>query len=161
MEGSPTLQEARHRKRRALTEKIRQIHHRSRRIYGYRRVHAELIKLWEYAALLQAGYPTDAKKPDFEAACVVGRSELPARTQKHAVAAPELVKRNFSGSSQRISSRRRISVISILSGGLCVYLAFILEAYSPERCSAGRWLLSCVHRVGGRCSGDGPLEKKA
>jgi putative transposase len=35
----------------ALTEKIREIHNRSRQVYGYPRVHAELLELWECAAV--------------------------------------------------------------------------------------------------------------
>ena len=34
----------------ALTERIREIHHRSRETYGYPRVHAELRGLWGYTA---------------------------------------------------------------------------------------------------------------
>ena len=47
----------------ALTEKIGEIHNRSRRIYGYpRRVHAELRALWECAAPGSGSHDRCAKR---------------------------------------------------------------------------------------------------
>ena len=44
------LPSKRDRENATLTEKIREVHERSRGIYGYPRVHAELLELWECAA---------------------------------------------------------------------------------------------------------------
>lgn len=109
----------------ALIEKIREIHNRSRRIYGYPRVHAELRALGvrcsrkRVARLMRiAGLQ----------GCIRGRRERTTHRDKHAVPAPDLVGRNFAAAAPNKVWTADITYIHTQEGFL--YLAFILDVYS-------------------------------
>ena len=108
-----------------LTEKIRQIHHRSRQIYGYPRVHAELRALGvrcsrkRIARLMRrAGLQ----------GCQRGRKKRTTRRDKHAVPAADLVRRNFCTTAPNRIWTADITYVHTQEGFL--YLAFILDIYS-------------------------------
>jgi hypothetical protein len=72
--------EERARENAALTERIREIHHRSRETYGYPRESTPNSGLWGYTATV-SGWRGLCEKMGLEAACEgVGESTLPART---------------------------------------------------------------------------------
>jgi putative transposase len=80
----------------ALTEKTREIHERSRRTYGYPRVHAELRDLGASCGrrrvarlMCESGLR----------GCVRGRRKRTTRRDIHAVPAPDLVRRNFAAAA--------------------------------------------------------------
>lgn len=76
-----------------LTEKIREVHERSRQTYGYPRVHAELR-----AALgVRCGLRRVARlmRKAGLGGCMRGRKRETTRRDPHAVPAQDLVKRNF------------------------------------------------------------------
>ena len=112
----------------ALTEKIRQIHHRSRQVYGYPRVHAELKALGVHSSRKRVarlmrkaglrGCPRDRKK------------RTTTRRDKHAVPAPDLVKRNFHAIAPDKLWTSDITYVHTQEG--FVYLAFILDVYSRK-----------------------------
>jgi putative transposase len=109
----------------ALTEKIREIHDRSRRIYGYPRVHAELRALGvrcnrkRVARLMRkAGLQGRIR----------GRRKGITRRDKHAVPAADLVKRNFAAAAPDRVWTADITYVHTREGFL--YLAFILDVYS-------------------------------
>jgi putative transposase len=109
----------------ALTKKIREIHNRSRRIYGYPRVHAELRALGvrcsrkRVARLMrEAGLQ----------GCIRGRRKRTTRRDEHAVPAPDLVGRNFAAVAPNKIWTADITYVHTREGFL--YLAFILDVYS-------------------------------
>jgi putative transposase len=109
----------------ALIEKIREIHNRSRRIYGYPRVHAELRALGvrcsrkRVARLMRiAGLQGGIR----------GRRKRTTHRDKHAVPAPDLVGRNFAAAAPNKVWTADITYIHTQEGFL--YLAFILDVYS-------------------------------
>lgn len=111
----------------ALTEKIREVHERSRGIYGYLRVHAELRALGvrcsrkRVARLMrEAGL----------SGCIRGRRKRTTRQDKHATPAPDLVKRNFAAAAPNKIWTADITYINTWEGFL--YLAFILDIYSRK-----------------------------
>lgn len=115
----------RDRKNAQLTEKIREIHEHSRRIYGYPRVHAELRALGvrcsrkRVARLMRrAGLR----------GCRRGRKKRTTRRDKHAVPAPDLVNRNFTAAAPDRVWTADITYVHTREGFL--YLAFILDVYS-------------------------------
>jgi putative transposase len=122
------LPSKRDRENAALTEKIRQIHNRSRQIYGYPRVHAELRALGvrcsrkRVARLMRKaglrGCPRSRKK------------RTTRRDNKHAVCAPDLVKRNFCAIAPDKLWTADITYVHTHEG--FVYLAFILDVYSRK-----------------------------
>jgi len=72
----------------ALTEKIRQIHHRSRQIYGYPRVHAELKALGVRCSRKRVARLM--RKAGLRG-CPRGSKKRTTRPDKHAVPAVDLV----------------------------------------------------------------------
>jgi putative transposase len=111
----------------ALTEKIRQIHDRSRQIYGYPRVHAELEALGVRCSrkrvarlMLKAGLR----------GCPRGRKKRTTHRDKHAVPASDLVKRNFRAIAPDKLWTADITYVHTQEG--FVYLAFILDVYSRK-----------------------------
>jgi putative transposase len=109
----------------ALTEQVIEIHERSRRTYGYPRVHAELRALGvrcsrkRVARLMQkAGLQ----------GCIRGRRKRTTRRDEHAVPAPDLVRRNFAAASPNRLWTADITYVHTQEGFL--YLAFILDVYS-------------------------------
>jgi putative transposase len=108
-----------------LTEKIREVHDRSRQIYGYPRVHAELRALGvrcsrkRVARLMRrAGLR----------GCLRGRKKRTTRRDPHARPAADLVKRNFTAVAPDRVWTADITYVHTQEGFL--YLAFILDVYS-------------------------------
>jgi len=77
----------------ALTERIREIHHRSRGTYGYPRVHAELRALGMHCNRKRVAR---LMRKDRLRGCMRGRKRKhTTRQDPLAVPAPDLVERNF------------------------------------------------------------------
>ncbi len=109
----------------ALTEKIREVHQRSRETYGYPRVHAELRALdvrcgrRRVARLMrEAGLR----------GCMRGRRRCTTRPGERAAPAPDLVRRKFSASTPDRIWLADITYVKTDEGFL--YLAFLLDAHS-------------------------------
>jgi putative transposase len=117
----------RHRENAALTEKIREIHDKSRQIYGYPRVHAELR-----ASGVRCSRKRVARlmRKAGLRGCRRGRKKRTTRRNKHATPAPDLVGRNFSATSLDRLWTADITYIHTQEG--FVYLAFILDVYSRK-----------------------------
>ena len=111
----------------ALTEKIRQIHDRSRQVYGYPRVHAELKALGVRCSRKRVARLM--RKAGLRG-CPRGRKKRTTRPHKHAVPAPDLVKRNFHAIAPDKLCTADITYVHTQEG--FVYLAFILEVYSRK-----------------------------
>ncbi len=109
----------------ALTEKIREIHNRSRRIYGCPRVHAELRALGVRCSRKRVARLM--RKAGLQG-CRRGRKKRTTRQDKHATPAPDLVGRNFSVASLNRLWTADITYVHTQEGFL--YLAFILDVYS-------------------------------
>ena len=109
----------------SLTEKIKEIYNRSRQIYGYPRLHAELRALG-----VRCGRKRVARlmrKARIQG-CRRGRKRHTTRRDKHAVPAPDLVGRNFAAASPNRLWTADITYVHTQEG--FVYLSFILDAYS-------------------------------
>ena len=108
-----------------LTEKIREVHERSRQTYGYPRVHAELRALGvgcgrrRVARLMrEAGLR----------GCLRGRSRRTTRRDPRATPAPDLVARDF-----RASAPDRLwlaDITYVKTGEGFLHVAFVLDAHS-------------------------------
>jgi putative transposase len=112
---------------RSLTERIRQVHERSRRTYGYPRVHAELKALG-----VQCGRRRVARlmREATLCGCMRGKRRSTTRRDKRADAAPELVDRLFlSASPDRLWLADK-TYLPTRQGFL--YLSFILDACSRK-----------------------------
>jgi putative transposase len=109
----------------ALTEKIREIHRRSRETYGSPRVHAQLRALGTLCSRKRVA------KLMGEAGlrgCVRGRRRGTMRRGKRSAAAEDLVKRNFATTEADKVWVADITYVATGEGFL--YLAFILDVYS-------------------------------
>jgi putative transposase len=109
----------------ALTEKIREIHGRSRQTYGSPRVHAELRTLGSCCSrkrvarlMRQAGLR----------GCMRGRRKRTTRRSGRAVPAEDLLHRSFAATQVDRVWVADITYVSTREGFL--YLAFILDAHS-------------------------------
>ncbi len=108
-----------------LTEKIREIHSRSRETYGSPRVHAELRSLGigcgrrRVARLMRAAGLRG---------CVRGKKRRTTRRDPWAVRAPDLLRRDFVAAQPNRIWLADITYIPTQEGFL--YLAFILDVYS-------------------------------
>jgi putative transposase len=111
----------------ALTEKIREIHNRSRQIYGYPRVHAELRALGVRCSRKRVARLM--RKAGLRG-CLRGRKKRTTYHNKHAVLAADLVKRNFCADAPDKLWTADISYVHTQEG--FVYLAFILDVYSRK-----------------------------
>ncbi|MDP9485181.1 MAG: IS3 family transposase [Actinomycetota bacterium] len=108
-----------------LTEKIREVHQRSRETYGYPRVHAELRALdvrcgrRRVARLMrEAGLR----------GCMRGKRRRTTRQDRNALPAPDLVRRKFSAAAPDRLWLADITYVKTDEGFL--YLAFLLDAHS-------------------------------
>lgn len=109
----------------ALTEKIREIHERSRETYGYPRVHAEMCALG-----IRCGRRRVARlmrKAELRG-CMRGRRRRTTRHDPRAVPAADLVKRNFCATAPDRLWTADITYLRTDEGFL--YLAFVLDVYS-------------------------------
>lgn len=111
----------------ALTEKIRRIHDRSRQVYGYPRVHAELKALGVRCSCKRVARLM--RKAGLRG-CPRGRKKRTTRRDEHAVPAPDLVKRNFRAIAPDKLWTADITYVHTQEG--FVYLAFILDVYSRK-----------------------------
>jgi putative transposase len=108
-----------------LTEKIREIHSRSRETYGYPRVHAELRSLGigcgrrRVARLMKAAGLRG---------CTRGRKRRTTRRDSRAAPAPDLLRRNFVACQPNKVWLADITYIPTREG--FHYLAFILDTHS-------------------------------
>ena len=110
-----------------LTERIREIHHRSRGTYGYPRVHAELRVLGVRCSRKRVARLM--RKAGLQG-CVRGCRERTTTRDKRAVPAPDLVKRNFCATAPDKIWAADITYVPTQEGFL--YLAFILDVYSRK-----------------------------
>jgi putative transposase len=111
----------------ALTHQITEIHARSRRTYGYPRVHAELRALGVRCSRKRVARLM--RKADLQG-CIRGRRKRTTRRDKHAVPAPDLVNRNFCATAPNKIWTADITYVPTQEGFL--YLAFILDVYSRK-----------------------------
>lgn len=110
----------------SLTERIREIHHRSRGTYGYPRVHAELKAL---GVRCSRGRVARLMRKNGIRGCMRGRGRKhTTRQDPLAVPAPDLVKRDFAASAANRSWTADITYLNTDEGFL--YLVFILDVYS-------------------------------
>ena len=112
----------------ALTERIREIHHRSRGTYGYPRVHAELRALGMHCNRKRVAR---LMRKDRLRGCMRGRKRKhTTRQDPLAVPAPDLVERNFGAPAPDRLWTADITYLPTDEGFL--YLAFILDVYSRK-----------------------------
>lgn len=111
----------------ALTEKIREIHERSRQTYGYPRVHAEIRALG-----IRCGRRRVARlmRKAGLRGCMRGRKMRTTRRDPRVVPAPDLVKRNFRATVPDKLWTADITYLRTDEGFL--YLAFVLDVYSRK-----------------------------
>ena len=109
----------------ALAEKIREIHDRSRRTYGYPRVHAELRALGERCGRRRVARLM--RKAGLRG-CVRGGKKRTTRRDPRAAPAEDLVNRNFAATAPDRLWTADITYLRTDEGFL--YLAFVLDVYS-------------------------------
>ncbi len=111
-----------------LTERIREVHHRSRGTYGYPRVHAELRALGVRCSRKRVAR---LMRKDGLRGCMRGRRRKhTTRQDPLAVPAPDLVERNFIAIAPNKLWTADITYLTTDEGFL--YLAFILDVYSRK-----------------------------
>jgi putative transposase len=111
-----------------LTERIREIHHRSRETYGYLRVHAELRALGERCNPKRVAR---LMRKDGLRGCMRGRRRKhTTRQDPLAAPAPDLVERDFRATAPDRLWTADITYLPTDKGFL--YLAFILDVYSRK-----------------------------
>jgi putative transposase len=108
-----------------LTEKIREIHRRSRETYGSPRVHAELRALGTRCSRKRV--ERLMRKAGLRG-CMRGRRRATTRRGKRATPAKDLVRRNFRATKTDKIWVADITYVATREGFL--YLAFILDAHS-------------------------------
>jgi putative transposase len=109
-----------------LTERIKEVHHRSRGTYGYPRVHAELRAL---GVRCNRKRVARLMRKDGLRGCMRGpRRKHTTRQDPLAVAAPDLVERNFVAMGPNKLWTADITYVPTDEGFL--YLAFVLDVYS-------------------------------
>jgi putative transposase len=111
----------------ALTERIREIHNRSRRIYGYPRVHAELRALGVRCSRKRVARLM--RKAGLQG-CIRRRRKRATHWDGHAVPAPDLVGRNFAAAAPNKVLAANITYVHTQEGFL--YLASNLDVYSRK-----------------------------
>jgi putative transposase len=109
----------------ALTEKIREIHRRSRETYGSPRVHAELRSIGTRCSKKRVAR---LMREAGVRGCMRGRRKHTTRRSKRATPAEDLVKRNFAATNTDRVWVADITYVATREGFL--YLAFILDVYS-------------------------------
>ncbi len=112
----------------ALTERIREIHHRSRETYGYPRVHAELRAVGIHCNRKRVAR---LMRKDRLRGCMRGRRRKhTTRQDPLAIPAPDLVGRSFCAPAPDRLWTADITYLPTDEG--FVYLAFILDVYSRK-----------------------------
>ena len=108
-----------------LTERIREVHHRSRETYGYLRVHAELRALGVRCNRKRVARLM--RKDGLQGCMRARRRKHTTRQSPLAIAAPDLLERNFAAPTLNRIWTVDITYVSTDEGFL--YLAFILDVY--------------------------------
>jgi putative transposase len=124
-ERSPSKRE---RENADLTERIREIHHRSRGTYGYLRVHAELRALGERCNRKRVARLM--RKDGLRGRMRGPKRKHTTRQDPLAIPAPDLVERNFIATAPDRLWTADITYLPTNEGFL--YLAFILDVYSRK-----------------------------
>lgn len=108
-----------------LTERIVEVHKRSRETYGYPRVHAELVALG-----VRCGRRRVARlmREAGIRGCVRGRKKRTTHRDPRATPAPDLVNRNFTAPAPDRLWTADITYVRTNEGFL--HLAFVLDVYS-------------------------------
>lgn len=109
----------------ALTERIREIHQRSRQTYGSPRVHAELNSLGTRCSRKRVAR---LMREAGVRGCMRGRRKGTTRRRGKRTPAEDLVKRNFAATEVDRVWVADITYVATLEGFL--YLAFILDVHS-------------------------------
>jgi putative transposase len=112
----------------ALTQKIREIHSRSRQVYGYPRVHAELRALGVRCSRKRVARLM--RKAGLRGCLRVRKKRTTRRDLYAAAPVPDLVKRNFAAAAPNKIWTADITYVGTREGFL--YLAFILDVYSRK-----------------------------
>jgi putative transposase len=112
----------------ALTERIHEIHHRSRAIYGSPRVHAELKALGIHCGRKRVARLM--RKAGLKGCLHGRRKRTTTRRDGSAMPAPDLVHRNFASVAPNRLWVADITYVKTNEGFL--YLAFVLDAYSRK-----------------------------
>jgi putative transposase len=123
----------------ALTEKIREIHDRSRGIYGYPRVHAELRAL---GVLCSRKRVARLMRKAALQGCIRGCRKRTTRRDEHAVPAPDLVGRNFAAAAPNKVWTADITYVHTLRRAFCIWPSSSTSTLGGW--SAGRWPTICV-----------------
>jgi putative transposase len=110
-----------------LTQKIREVHDRSRQTYGYPRVHAELRALGMCCSRKRVAR---LMRQNGLTGCMRGRKKRTTRHDLCATPAPDLLKRNFAAAAPDKVWTADITYVHTQEGFL--YLAFILDVYSRK-----------------------------
>jgi putative transposase len=110
----------------ALTERIREIHHRSRATYGSPRVHAELRAIGIRCSRKRVARLM--RKAGLKGCLRGRRRKRTTRRDGSAMPAPDLVRRNFASVAPDRLWVADITYIKTEEGFL--YLSFVLDAYS-------------------------------
>ena len=108
-----------------LTEKIREIHERSRETYGYPRVYAELRSLGVRCGLRRVAR---LMRRAGLRGCMRGRKRRTTRRDPRAAAAPDLVNRNFVATAP--DKLWTADITYLRTDGGFLHLAFVLDVYS-------------------------------
>jgi putative transposase len=110
-----------------LTERIVEVHKRSRETYGYPRVHAELVALG-----VRCGRRRVARlmREAGIRGCVRGRKKRTTRRDPRATPAPDLVNRDFTATAPDRLWTADITYLRTEEGFL--HLAFVLDVYSRK-----------------------------
>lgn len=108
-----------------LTEKIREVHDRSKGTYGYPRVHAELRALGVRCSRKRVAR---LMRKNGLTGCMRGRKKHTTRHDRYATPAPDLLRRNFAAAAPDKVWTADITYVHTQEGFL--YLAFILDVYS-------------------------------
>jgi putative transposase len=109
----------------ALTERIREIHHRSRATYGSPRVHAELRAIGIRCSRKRVAR---LMRKEGLKGCLRGRKKRTTRRDGSALPAPDLVRRNFTAIAPDHLWVADITYVKTDEGFL--YLSFVLDACS-------------------------------
>jgi transposase InsO family protein len=121
-----------HRENAALIERIRAIHQKSRGTYGYLRVHAELRALGVRCKRKRVGRLM--RKDGLEGCMRGGRRKHTTRQDPLAIAAPDLVERNFAAPTLNRIWTADITYVRARMKAFCIWP-------SSWTSTAGRWLV--------------------
>jgi putative transposase len=113
----------------ALTQKIREIHSRSRQVYGYPRIHAELRALGVRCSRKRVARLM--RKAGLRGCLRARKKRTTTRRDPYATTpVPDLLKRNFAAAAPNKIWTADITYVGTREGFL--YLAFILDVYSRK-----------------------------